>query len=97
MPMKLASSSTVIFCGGNSLLELLLHVVQAGLAVEHFEDGELFLLKAEVVQPDRLLDDPVDPALIAMRWRPGRAACASAPTAPHWKPDCLAELASNES
>ena len=30
------------------------------------QDRVLFFLKAEVVQPDRLLDDPVDLALVAM-------------------------------
>ena len=84
MPMKLANSSTVIFCGGKSAFELLLHVVQADLPVEHFQDRELFLLKAEVVQPDRFLDDPVDPAVIALHAgdQVGPHA-ASAPSAPH--------------
>ena len=69
MPTNCPSSSTVIFCGGKQLLELDLDFVEARLAVEHLQDGVLFFLEAEVVQPDRLLDHPIELALIALLQR----------------------------
>ena len=47
-------------------LEAFLDLVQAGLAVDHVEDGEFLVLEAEVVQPHRLLDDPVALAHVAL-------------------------------
>ena len=47
-------------------LEPLGDVVEARLAVEHLQDGELFFLEAEVLQAHRVLHDPVDAALIAL-------------------------------
>ena len=47
-------------------LELVLDVVQAAAAVEHAEDREFFVVKAEVVEAHRLFDDPKRPAVIAM-------------------------------
>ena len=68
-------------------LELDLDLVQARLAVEHLQDGVLFFLKAEVVQPDRLLDHPVDLAQIALLLRrqvgPHRASAAPGRS---WRP-----------
>ena len=55
--------------GGEALLELLLEIVEAAPPVEHLQQGEFFLLKAEVVQPDRLLHDPIDSPLIALPFR----------------------------
>ena len=50
-------------------LEFFLDVVEAAAAVEHAQDRELFVVEAEVVQPDRLLHDPERPAVIAMAAR----------------------------
>ena len=44
---------------GEFVLEALLDLVQARLAVEHLQDGVFFLLEAEVVQAHRVLDHPV--------------------------------------
>src|SRR5487761_1443604 len=47
-------------------LELVLDLVEAGLPVEHLENGELFLLKTKVVESDGLLDDPIGASLVAV-------------------------------
>ena len=62
------------FLRGKLVLETLLDLVQAGFAVEHLQDRVFFLLEAEVVQPDRLLDDPVGAAQVVLlaRDRSGR-------------------------
>ena len=54
------------FLGRELRLEPLLDLVQACLAVDHLEDGVLLLLEAEVVQPHRILDDPVALAEVAL-------------------------------
>ena len=46
--------------------ELVLDIVQAALAVDHLQDGVLFLLETEVVQPDRILDNPIRAALVTL-------------------------------
>src|SRR5262249_2647172 len=51
---------------GELLLEPIAQVVETAFAVEPVEEVELFLLKAEVIQTDRILDDPVLPPLIAL-------------------------------
>ena len=56
----------MIFCGRKAALELDLDLVEARLAVEHLQDRVLFLLKAEVVQADRLLDHPIELPQIAV-------------------------------
>ena len=55
-------------------LEAFFDLVQAGVAVEHLQDGVFFLLEAEVVQADGLFDDPVATAevLLPARQRSGR-------------------------
>ncbi len=47
-------------------LEALGDFVEARLAVEHLQDGELLFLEAEVLQADGVLHDPVEPPLVAM-------------------------------
>jgi hypothetical protein len=47
-------------------LEALLDLVHARLPVEHLEDRELLLLEAVVVQPDRVLHDPVAAAQVVV-------------------------------
>ena len=47
-------------------LELDFDLVEARLTVEHLQDRVLFFLKAEVLQPDRLLDYPIHLALVAL-------------------------------
>ena len=70
-------------------LEPLGDLVEARLAVEHLQDRELLFLEAVVLQADRVLDDPVDPPLVALLpRRADRAACGSAASARNWKPDC---------
>jgi hypothetical protein len=51
---------------GEFALELVLDVLQARAAVEHAEDRVLLFVKAEVVEPDRLLHHPERPAVIAV-------------------------------
>ena len=51
---------------GELLFELPLEIVEAALPVEHLQQGEFFFLKAEVVQPDRVFDDPIRLPLIAL-------------------------------
>ena len=47
-------------------LEPVLDLVEARVAVEPSEDGVLLFLEAEVVQPDRVLDDPVAAAQVVV-------------------------------
>ncbi len=47
-------------------LEPLLDLVQAGLAVEHLQDGVFLLLEAEVVQAHRVLHHPVAAAQVVL-------------------------------
>ena len=72
--MNCCRSWNVIFCGVNCVSNSLLDLVQAAPAVEHAQDRVLFFVKAEVVQPHRLLDDPERPAVVAMppRCKSGR-------------------------
>ena len=89
MPMNCCSSSMRIVCGGKLALEPLGDLVEARLAVEHLQDRVLFFLEAEVLQADRVLDDPVDAALVALLPRlADRAACESAASARSWRPGC---------
>src|SRR6476620_10719036 len=48
------------------LLKAIAQIVEAALAVEPVEEIELLFLKAEVIQADGVLDDPVLPPLIAL-------------------------------
>ena len=47
-------------------LETLGDFVEARLAVEHLQDRVLFFFEAVVLQPDGILHDPIDPALVAL-------------------------------
>ena len=64
-------------------------LVEARLAVEHLQDGELFFLEAEVLQADRVLHHPVGAALVAL---PARlrdpAARGSSASATSWRRCC---------
>ena len=51
---------------GELLLESLLDFVQAGLAVEHLEDGVFFLLEAIVLQAHRVLHHPIAAAEVVL-------------------------------
>ena len=66
MPRNCCSSSSVIFCGGNSASKRSLISSRLVCAVEHLQDRVLFLLEAEVVQADRILHDPVAAAQIML-------------------------------
>src|SRR5438045_3588023 len=48
------------------LFKAVSQIVKAALAIEPIEDGEFFFLESEVVQPDRLFDDPELPTLVAL-------------------------------
>ena len=56
----------MIFCGGNSSSNRSLISSRLVVAVEHLQDGVFLLLEAEVVQPDRVLDDPVAAAQVML-------------------------------
>ena len=49
----------MIFCGGNSVFEAVFQLVEADVAVQPVQQGVFLFLEAEVVQPHRVLDDPV--------------------------------------
>ena len=51
---------------GELVLEPVLDLVQAGVAVEPLQDGVFLFLEAEVVQPHRVLDDPVGAAQVVV-------------------------------
>ena len=69
MPRNCCNSSSVIFCGGNSASKRSLISSRLVCAVEHLQDGVLFLLEAEVVQADRVLHHPVAAAQIVLPLR----------------------------
>ena len=51
------------------VLEAVLDRIQAGVAIQPLQDRKLFVVEAEVIQPDRLLDDPVLLAMVALAAR----------------------------
>ena len=49
--------------------ELLLDVIEAAAAVEHAEDGEFFVVEAEIIETDWFLHDPKRAAMVTMATR----------------------------
>ena len=47
-------------------LKLLGNFVEARLAIEHLQNGELFLLEPKVLQRNRVLHHPINPPLIPL-------------------------------
>ena len=59
MPRNCCSSSRVIFCGGYSSSKRSFSSSRLIVAVQPVQQGVFLFLEAEVVQPHRVLDDPV--------------------------------------
>ncbi len=48
------------------LFEAMPQIVEARQAIEPIQDRKFFFLKTEVIQPDRIFDNPILPPLIAL-------------------------------
>jgi len=74
--------------------ETLFDLVETRLAVERAKQKVFFFFEAEVVQADRVFEDPVTLALITMLPGLDQDACAPAAGANDWKSSCRREWAS---